>query len=105
MTVIKSAINPRSEEFLRNQSALQVQSDDLRAKVDTVKQGGGARAREKHLARGKLLPRERVRTLLDTGSSFLELSQLAGYDMYGGEVPSSGIITGIGRVHGRAIGR
>ncbi len=101
MTVLKSAINSRSEEFLRNRSSLQALVDDLRAKVETVKQGGGAKAREKHLARGKLLPRERVRALLDTGSPFLELSQLAAYGMYGDEIPSSGIIAGIGRIQGR----
>ncbi|MHA1600625.1 MAG: carboxyl transferase domain-containing protein [Alphaproteobacteria bacterium] len=101
MTVLKSAINPRSDEFKRNHSALQALVDDLRAKVEAVKQGGGTRAREKHLARGKLLPRERVRALLDTGSPFLDLSQLAAYGMYGDDVPSAGIITGIGRIQGR----
>jgi len=101
MTVLKSAINPRTEEFRRNRSALQSLVDDLRAKVEMVKQGGGAKAREKHLARGKLLPRERVRALLDTGSPFLELSQLAAYGMYGDEIPSSGIIAGIGLIQGR----
>jgi 3-methylcrotonyl-CoA carboxylase beta subunit len=101
MTVLKSAINPRSEEFQRNRPALQALVDDLWAKVESIKQGGGAQAREKHLARGKLLPRERVRALLDTGSPFLELSQLAAYRMYDGEVPSAGIVTGIGQVMGR----
>jgi 3-methylcrotonyl-CoA carboxylase beta subunit len=101
MTVLKSAINPRSEEFQRNRPALQALVDDLWAKVESIKQGGGAQAREKHLARGKLLPRERVRALLDTGSPFLELSQLAAYQMYDGEVPSAGIVTGIGQIMGR----
>ncbi|MFQ5775491.1 MAG: carboxyl transferase domain-containing protein [Kiloniellaceae bacterium] len=101
MTVLKSAISTRCEEFRRNQVALQALAADLRAKVEEVKQGGGEAARDKHVARGKLLPRERIRTLLDTGSPFLELSQLAAYRMYGGEVPCAGIITGIGRVAGR----
>jgi len=101
MTVLKSAINPRSDEFRQNRSALQDLVDDLRAKVESVKQGGGPQAREKHLSRGKLLPRERVRALLDTGSPFLDLSQLAAYGMYGDDVPSAGIITGIGRIQGR----
>ena len=101
MSVLKSAIDTRSEEFRRNQAALTALTGDLRAKVDEIKQGGGERAREKHLARGKLLPRERVRTLLDAGSPFLELSQLAAFGMYGGEVPAAGLITGIGRVSGR----
>ena len=101
MTVLKSAISIRSDDFRTNQAALQGLVDDLRAKVDEVKLGGGAAARDKHLARGKLLPRERVRSLLDTGSPFLELSQLAAYGMYDGEVPAAGLITGIGRVSGR----
>jgi len=101
MTVLKSAINPRSEDFQRNQPALKALVDDLWAKVESIKQGGGPQARDKHLARGKLLPRERVRALLDTGSPFLELSQLAAYEMYDGEVPSAGIVTGIGQIMGR----
>jgi 3-methylcrotonyl-CoA carboxylase beta subunit len=74
---------------------------DLREKVARVSAGGGEAARQKHVARGKLLPRERVRSLLDVGSPFLELSQLAAWDMYGNESPGAGIITGIGRVSGR----
>ncbi len=74
---------------------------ELRARAERVRQGGGARAVEKHVARGKLLPRERVRLLLDPGAPFLELSQLAASGMYGDEVPSAGIITGIGRIAGR----
>jgi 3-methylcrotonyl-CoA carboxylase beta subunit len=101
MTVLRSTISTRSAEFRENQAATTALVADLKAKVEEVKQGGGARARDKHLARGKLLPRERVRTLLDEGSPFLELSQLAAYGMYGGEVPAAGIITGIGRVAGR----
>src|SRR5574338_1570867 len=73
---------------------------DLRAKVAQVELGGGERARAKHTERGKLLPRERIRQLLDVGAPFLELSQLAAHGMYGGEVPSAGILTGIGRVSG-----
>ncbi len=74
---------------------------DLRAKIDQVALGGGEAARAKHVARGKLLPRERVRTLLDAGSPFLELSQLAALNMYDNEAPCAGIITGIGRVQGQ----
>lgn len=101
MTVLKSAINTQAQAFRDNQAAMTALVGDLRAKVDEIKQGGGQAAREKHLGRGKLLPRERVRSLLDTGSPFLELSQLAAYGMYGGEVSSAGIITGIGRIAGR----
>ena len=74
---------------------------DLRTKVAEVSQGGGATARERHVARGKLLPRERVAALIDPGSPFLEFSQLAAFGLYGGEVPAAGIVTGIGRVSGR----
>ena len=101
MSTIQSAINPRSQEFASNRDRMDALLVDLRDKVATIKQGGGQRAREKHLSRGKLLPRERIRTLLDPGSPFLELSQLAAWDMYDNEVPSGGVITGIGRVSGR----
>ncbi|MBV8537964.1 MAG: methylcrotonoyl-CoA carboxylase [Alphaproteobacteria bacterium] len=74
---------------------------DLREKLATIKQGGGQAARDKHTGRGKLLPRERIRLLLDPGSPFMELSQFAAYGLYGGEVPAAGLITGIGRVMGR----
>jgi 3-methylcrotonyl-CoA carboxylase beta subunit len=76
---------------------------DLREKVSKIAEGGPERARKKHLDRGKLLPRERVERLLDPGTPFLELSQLAAYGMYDDQVPSSGIITGIGRVSGREV--
>jgi acetyl-CoA carboxylase carboxyltransferase component len=74
---------------------------DLREKVEAIREGGGVEARRRHLARGKLLPRERVRALLDPGSPFLEFSQLAAYGMYGDNIAAAGIITGIGRVAGR----
>ncbi|MGH6915569.1 MAG: carboxyl transferase domain-containing protein, partial [Geminicoccales bacterium] len=99
--VLKSTVNPRSEEFQDNERAYRALVADLRAQVQEVKRGGGERVRQRHLGRGKLLPRDRVRTLLDPGSPFLELSQLAAWGMYGGEVPSAGIITGIGRISGR----
>jgi 3-methylcrotonyl-CoA carboxylase beta subunit len=74
---------------------------DLKAKVAEIEHGGGEDARAKHVGRGKLLPRERVRVLLDAGSPFLELSQLAAYGMYDDTIAAAGIITGIGRVSGR----
>ncbi|MGO8869164.1 MAG: carboxyl transferase domain-containing protein [Alphaproteobacteria bacterium] len=100
MAVLKTALDTQAEEFRRNAEAMRAAVADLRAKVAAIKEGGGEEPRRKHLARGKLLPRERVRALLDVGSPFLELSQLAAYGMYGGEVPAAGIITGIGRVSG-----
>jgi len=78
--------------------------DDLRARLDAVRGGGAGgseAARTKHLDRGKLLVRDRVDRLLDPGSPFLELSPLAAYDMYGGDIASAGIVTGIGRVSGQ----
>ncbi|QJQ03699.1 carboxyl transferase domain-containing protein [Herbaspirillum rubrisubalbicans] len=110
MPQIESKLNPRSEEFQHNRQAMQVLVDDLRQKVAAIAQGGGAAAREKHVARGKLLPRERVQMLLDPGTPFLEFSQLAAYGMYREQdrdghhkdaAPSAGIITGIGRVAGQ----
>ncbi|MBY0431189.1 MAG: methylcrotonoyl-CoA carboxylase [Rhodospirillales bacterium] len=101
MSVLKSSINPRSEEFRANSAAMAALVADLRDKIAQVKQGGGAKARDKHLARGKLLPRDRIRGLLDVGSPFLEFSQLAAFGMYGEDIPAAGIITGIGRIAGQ----
>jgi 3-methylcrotonyl-CoA carboxylase beta subunit len=101
MNVIRSKIDPRAATFRANAAAMDALVADLRAKVALIKQGGGEAARERHLGRGKLLPRERVRALLDVGSPFLELSQLAAFSMYREEVPAAGLITGIGRVTGR----
>jgi len=101
MSAIKSKVDPRSEEFAANRAHMQALVGDLRARVAAVRQGGGERARQRHLDRGKLLPRDRIRALLDVGSPFLELSQLAAGGMHDDEVPAAGIITGIGRVCGR----
>jgi 3-methylcrotonyl-CoA carboxylase beta subunit len=101
MSALKSSINASTDEFLRNAENMTGLVADLREKVARIKLGGGEKACTKHVERGKLLPRERVRHLLDVGSPFLELSQLAAWGMYGGEVPSGGVITGIGRISGR----
>jgi 3-methylcrotonyl-CoA carboxylase beta subunit len=101
MPLIASKINTREALFAENRRANLALADDLRGRVERVKQGGGEAARERHLGRGKLLPRERVRRLLDSGSPFLEFSQLAATGLYGDEVPAAGIITGIGRISGR----
>jgi 3-methylcrotonyl-CoA carboxylase beta subunit len=101
MTVLRSNIDTRSPEFAANADAMRGLVTDLRARVAEVEQGGGEAARKRHLARNKLLPRDRVAGLIDPGSPFLELSQLAAYGLYGNEVPSAGIVTGIGRVSGR----
>ena len=101
MTVLLTSIDRRSETFAANAAAMRALVEDLRSKVATIETGGTEEARRRHLGRGKLLPRERVRALLDPGSPFLEFSQLAAYGMYDGEVPAAGIITGIGRIMGR----
>ena len=101
MTVLHTDIDPRSTEYSANAAAMRLLVEDLRARVAEVRQGGGETARQRHLARNKLLPRDRVAGLIDPGSPFLELSQLAAYGLYDDEVPSAGIVTGIGRVAGR----
>ena len=100
MTTLKTQLNPRSADFQANVAAMQTVVDDLRSTVDRVALGGPETARQKHLARGKLLPRERVAGLLDPGTPFLEISQLAAHGMYGGDVPAASVIAGIGRVNG-----
>lgn len=100
MSKIKSTANTRSVEFKENANAMQALVTDLRKKVSTIVQGGNEHAREKHLSRNKLLPRDRIRTLLDVGSPFLELSQFAAYDVYDDPAPAAGIITGIGQING-----
>src|SRR3954470_3276024 len=99
--VIESRLNPRDETFQANARLMESLVAALGEKVDTIAQGGGDAARAKHTARGKLLPRDRVRILCDPGTPFLELSQLAAYDMYRNDAPGAGMITGIGRVSGR----
>ena len=105
MPVLASQLNPRSDDFKANAQAMQALVDDLRARQAQSALGGGAAARERHTARGKLLPRERVERLLDPGTPFLEIGALAALDMYkekGGQdaAPSAGVIAGIGRVSG-----
>ncbi|MBI3146939.1 MAG: methylcrotonoyl-CoA carboxylase [Betaproteobacteria bacterium] len=101
MAILHSSLNPRDEGFRQNTAAMQALVADLRARVEEVMLGGGPAARAKHTARGKLLPRDRIRSLLDQGSPFLEFSQLAAHGMYGEMIAAAGIITGIGRVAGR----
>ncbi len=100
MNVLKSEIQPRAAEFQANAAAMRALVEDLRAKAGEVSQGGGQAARDKHVARGKLLPRDRVDRLLDPGTPFLEIGQLAAYGMYENQAPAAGLIAGIGRVHG-----
>ena len=101
MSHLESRLQARSAEFQANAAAMRAQVDDLHAQVAKIAQGGGEAARAKHVARGKLLPRERVERLLDPGTPFLELAPLAAHAMYDGAAPGAGLIAGIGRVSGR----
>jgi 3-methylcrotonyl-CoA carboxylase beta subunit len=98
---LRSQAEAADAGFDRNRQENLALATELREKVAAARRGGPARARERHVARGKLLPRDRVDTLLDRGSPFLELSALAADRLYGGDAPSAGIITGVGRVSGR----
>src|SRR6478672_7780984 len=101
MPIIESAIDLRSHEARANAETMRELVADLRETAQNVRLGGGQTARERHLSRGKLLPRDRVRALIDPVSPFLEVGQLAAHGLYGGEVPSAGLIAGIGHVAGR----
>ena len=101
MTILDSRLNTRTAEFRAAADTMTQLVADLKAMVAKIAEGGGAEARAKHAARGKLLPRDRVTLLLDPGTPFLELSQLAAHGMYKNEAPCAGIITGVGRVAGR----
>ena len=98
---LTSAVDTSSEEYRQNVEAFDELVADLRARLDGARRGGPEPSRARHVARGKLLPRDRVATLLDPGSPFLELSPLAAHGMYGDEVPAAGIITGVGVVAGQ----
>ncbi|MGH6771250.1 MAG: carboxyl transferase domain-containing protein [Xanthobacteraceae bacterium] len=100
MAVLPPMIDARSPEFARNAEAMQRAVDGLREKLAWATRGGSDEARARHTKRGKLLVRDRIAALLDPGSPFLELSPLAAYEMYGGDVASAGIVTGVGRVSG-----
>ena len=98
---LRSSADPGGEAFARNAEVNRGLAADLRERLDTVRLGGPEKSRERHVSRGKLLPRDRVDALLDPGSPFLELSALAATGMYDDEAPGAGVITGIGRVSGR----
>ena len=101
MDTLTSNINNGSKEFLENSKVMESLVSDLKKKIAFSQMGGGKEAIERHISRGKLLPRERINYLIDPGSPFLEFSSLAAYGHYNDEAPGSGLITGIGRVSGR----
>ncbi|MFO7705134.1 MAG: carboxyl transferase domain-containing protein [Halopseudomonas sp.] len=100
MSILPTQIHPSSPEFAANRDAMLLLVEDLRSVLRKVAEGGGATAQERHVSRGKLLPRQRIDSLLDAGSPFLEIGQLAAHQVYGEAVPAAGIIAGIGRVEG-----
>jgi 3-methylcrotonyl-CoA carboxylase beta subunit len=100
MPVIESKIDRESEEFQQNAEANIALAEDLHNVSEQIKTGGPARSRERHLVRGKLLPRDRINALADEDSAFLEIGQMAAWRVYSDDVPAAGLITGIGRVNG-----
>jgi 3-methylcrotonyl-CoA carboxylase beta subunit len=101
MRVLESEIQTRGAEFQANAAAMRALVEDLRLKAREVSGGGGEPARRKHVARGKLLPRDRIERLLDPGAPFLEIGLLAAWGMYDGQAPSAGLVAGVGRVEGQ----
>ena len=100
MAILDTRLNARSADFQTNADAMRALVADLTAQVEKSAAGGGGQARAKHIARGKMLPRDRVQLLLDPGTPFLEIAPLAAHDMYRGDAPGASLITGIGRVSG-----
>ena len=103
MPAIQSQISTSSDAFKANEATMRGLVDQMRERAETVCAGGPQEARERHVSRGKLLPRDRLAQLLDTGAPFLEIGQFAASDMYGGEIASAGLIAGVGRVEGREV--
>jgi len=101
MEILESQLDPHSEQFQQNAAHNRALANELRSRLAQVRQGGGQKARQRHVDRNKLLVRDRIDHLLDPGSPFLELSALAAWGVYNGDAPAAGIITGIGRVSGR----
>ncbi|HTF01975.1 MAG TPA: carboxyl transferase domain-containing protein, partial [Bradyrhizobium sp.] len=98
---LHSTTDPTSSDFARNAEAMRALVAELRERLDQVAGGGGETSRARHTLRGKMLARQRVDLLVDPGTAFLELSPLAAYGLYGGDVHSASIITGVGRISGR----
>ncbi|MCF6329802.1 MAG: methylcrotonoyl-CoA carboxylase, partial [Henriciella sp.] len=101
MPVLKSTLDTAGTAFGDNRRAMEALVDELRERTSLAALGGPERSRERHLARGKLLPRARVEKLLDPGTPFLEIGALAANGMYDDQAPGAGVITGVGRVEGR----
>jgi len=100
MSILQSKVNPRSDEFLAKADAMETAVLDLNTKIEHIYQGGGKSYQERHLARGKLLVRQRIDHLIDEDSAFLELGQLAAYKVYDADIPAAGVVAGVGQVSG-----
>ena len=103
MSPLPTAVSPASDTFRANAERMKALGADIAAKAAEIALGGPAEARERHVSRGKLLPRERLEQLLDSGSPFLEIGQFAAYGLYSGDIASAGLICGIGRIEGREV--
>jgi len=103
VAVLTSSLSPRSQGFADNRAAMMSQIETVEQAAARALEGGGKAARERHLARGKMLPRERVQSLLDPGSPFLEIGLFTANGLYNGDVPAAGIIAGVGRVSGQEV--
>ena len=103
MNVLESQLDCATDSFRENQSQMENLVETLRERTGVAHAGGGEKARERHTSRGKLLVRDRIEKLLDPGSPFLEISGLAGWDMYENAAPSAGVVAGIGQVEGRKV--
>ncbi len=99
--ILESRVDRLAPSFAENRARMETLVAELRERTARVAEGGGAEAIERHRSRGKLLARERIERLVDPGSAFLELNALAAWDLYGGDAPAAGIVTGIGVVEGR----
>ncbi len=100
MAILNTQINTRSPEFAANRDAMLGQVESLRTLLGKISEGGGEKAQQRHVSRGKLLVRDRINALLDPGSAFLEVAPLAAYEVYGEDVAAAGVVAGIGRVEG-----
>ncbi|NUU18509.1 methylcrotonoyl-CoA carboxylase [Cellulomonas humilata] len=103
MEMLSTTADPAADSFVANEAAQRALVVELRDRLRTAAEGGPKRSRERHVARGKLLPRERIDVLLDDGSPFLEVAPLAAHELYDGDAPGAGVIAGIGLVHGRHV--
>jgi 3-methylcrotonyl-CoA carboxylase beta subunit len=103
MDRLHSQIDINGAEFRANRERMQALVDEYRSRFDQIRQGGGPKYLARHREQGKMPVRERIEGLVDPGSAFLELSPLAAWDMYDGDAPSAGVVTGIGRVSGRDV--